>query len=179
MEVLLATLLFILLSPCLIFTIPPGKGGVLSGDSTSNIAILVHACLFFIAQKLVQDKVWPFNLLNDAVTEVRATHYKDRAGGPPASRSIAPLIATLLFIVLSPGLIVTLPPDEGALFMSEDTNTIAVIVHAVIYFVALKFWNDGVAVKKKADGSLDLDASGKVQATNGIIGFLNDQLNQI
>ena len=175
MEVLLATLLFILLSPCLIFTIPPGKGGVLSGDSTSNIAILVHACLFFIAQKLVKDKVWPFDLLNDAVKEVRSTHY----GVEKESRTIAPLIATILFIVLSPGLLVTLPPDEGALFMSEDTNTIAVIVHAVIYFVALKFWNDGVAVKKKADGSLDLDASGKVQATNGIIGFLNDQLNQI
>jgi hypothetical protein len=183
MEVLLATLLFILLSPGLIFTIPPGKGGILSGDNTSNIAILVHACLFFITQKLTKDKIWPFDLLNDAVAEVRKAQYKDTPGGVPVSRTIAPLIATLLFIVLSPGLLLTLPPDEGALFMSEDTNTIAVLVHAVIYFVALKFWNDGLKTKMKQlpDGTkvIDYDASGKEQPTSFIVYFLNDQLNQI
>ena len=173
MEVLLATLLFILLSPGLIFTIPPGgKGGILSGDNTSNIAILVHACLFFIAQKMTVDKQWPFDMLNDAVKEVRASQYKDRASIPEAMK-IAPLIATVLFIILSPGLLITLPPDEGALFMSEDTNTLAVLVHGIIYFVALKYWNDNLGY------SDERDASGKNKKKNSIIYFLNEQFNLI
>uniref|UniRef100_A0A6C0D8C2 Uncharacterized protein n=1 Tax=viral metagenome TaxID=1070528 RepID=A0A6C0D8C2_9ZZZZ len=171
MEVLLATLLFILLSPGLIFTIPPGKGGILSGDNTSNIAVLVHACLFFVAQKMTASGVWPFDYLNSAVTQIREAQYEGRRA-PPASATIAPLIATILFIVLSPGLLLTLPPDEGALFMSEDTNTIAVLVHAIIYFIALKFWNDGI--KKE-----QVDRSGNPVYNNSIIGFLNDQLNMI
>ena len=171
MEVLLATLLFILLSPGLIFTIPPGKGGILSGDNTSNIAVLVHACLFFVAQKMTASGVWPFDYLNSAVTQIREAQYEGRRV-PPASATIAPLIATILFIVLSPGLLLTLPPDEGALFMSEDTNPIAVLVHGVIYFVVIKLWND--ALKKEK-----LDKSGYPTYNNGLIGFLNEQLNSI
>ena len=180
MEVLLATLLFILLSPGLIFTIPPGKGGILSGESTSNIAVLVHACIFFVAQKLTADKVWPFDLLNDAVAELKTLRPDGSIG---QEVRIAPLVATLLFIVLSPGLLLTLPPDEGALFMSEDTNTIAVLVHGIIYFIALKYWNEGLKdrTKKLPNGTvvLDLDASGKPQRASAIVAFLNEQLNSI
>ena len=175
MEVLTATLLFILLSPGLILTVPPGKGGVLGGGSTSNIAVLVHACLFFVVQKLTASGVFPFNFINDAVAEIRAA----KEGGNGRIVTIAPLAATILFIVLSPGLLVTLPPDEGSLFMSQDTNTIAVLVHAVIYFIALKFWADNIGCLKKPDGSCDRDPSGNIKPGNMIIEFLNAQLNSI
>jgi len=178
MEVLLATLLFILLSPGLIFTIPPGKGGILSGENTSNVAVLVHAVIFFIVQKMTVNKDWPFDYLNDAVAEIKGL----RPDGKPSTSGsivVAPLVATLLFIVLSPGLLVTLPPDEGALFMSEDTNILAILVHGIIYFIGLKYWNDGLKDRLNKDGSLDLDASGKTQRANGIIGFLNEQFNSI
>jgi hypothetical protein len=170
-EALIATLLFVLLSPGLIITLPPGnKGGIFSSESTSNIAVLVHAVLFFIAAKMTTAGDFPFNYLSDAAQEIRASQDAQFKSACPAL--VAPLIATLLFIVLSPGFLITLPPDEGALFMSEDTNPIAVLVHGVIYFVVVKLWND--ALKKEK-----LDKSGLPTYNNGLIGFLNEQLNSI
>lgn len=178
MEVLLATLLFVLLSPGLIFTIPPGKGGILSGENTSNVAVLVHAVLFFIAQKMTVNKEWPFDMLNDAVKEIKASR-PDGKASTSGDITIAPLVATFLFILLSPGLLLTLPPDEGALFMSEDTNVLAILVHGIIYFIALKFWDTGLKPRVKKDGSLDLDGSGNIQPGNSIVSWLNDQFNEI
>jgi len=47
------------------------------------------------------------------------------------------LVAILLFIVLSPGLLVTLPSSK--IFMSSKTSIIAVLVHAAIFGLALYF----------------------------------------
>jgi hypothetical protein len=172
MEVLLATLLFILLSPGLIVTIPPGnKGGIFSSEATSNIAVVVHAVLFFIASKLVNTGVWPFSFIKDASDELRKYNYESQGLTPPPRVTIAPLVATVLFIILSPGLLLTLPPDEGGIFMSEDTNPIAVLVHALIYFIALRFWADGLI--------LTLDASGHMKPASAIVDFLNKQFNSI
>jgi hypothetical protein len=180
MEILLATLLFIMLSPGLIFTIPPGKGGILSGDSTSNIAVMVHACLFFVAQKLSTSRQWPFDYLNDAVGEITGRRVYDASGNLLIKYPIAALAATILFILLSPGLLITLPPDEGALFMSEDTNTLAVLLHGVIYFIALKgySWSLEQAVDKDTDALL-FDKKGKVIHNSEIVYWFNDQLNYI
>ena len=52
------------------------------------------------------------------------------------------LLATILFILLSPGLLLTIPPVEGftsaAIFMSSTTSHLAILVHAVLYFTILK-----------------------------------------
>lgn len=48
-------------------------------------------------------------------------------------------LATLLFIALSPGVLLTLPPVGGKIFMSGKTSLIAVLVHAVVFFVLLSF----------------------------------------
>ena len=171
MDSLVATLLFVILSPGLIITLPPAnKGGVFSSESTSNIAVLVHSVLFFIAAKMANAGDFPFGYLTDAATEIRKS--QDATYRSLCPVLVAPLIATLLFIILSPGVLLTLPPDEGALFMSEDTNPIAVLVHAVIFFVVIKLWND--ALKKEK-----VDASGNLTYNNGFVGFLNEQLNSI
>jgi hypothetical protein len=47
------------------------------------------------------------------------------------------LIATLLFVLLSPGVLLTLPPIGGKIFMSGKTSLIAVLVHAVVFYVLL------------------------------------------
>jgi hypothetical protein len=47
------------------------------------------------------------------------------------------ILSTILFIILSPGILVTLPP-VGKLFNSGDTSTMAVLVHGAIFFVILK-----------------------------------------
>jgi hypothetical protein len=47
------------------------------------------------------------------------------------------IILTLLFILFQPGLLLTIPP-EGKLFYSQQTSTLAVLVHAVAFFIAAK-----------------------------------------
>ena len=43
----------------------------------------------------------------------------------------------LLFILLSPGLLLTIPPVGKKMFMSGQTSTLAVLVHALIFTVLL------------------------------------------
>jgi Protein of unknown function (DUF3339) len=46
-------------------------------------------------------------------------------------------VSALLFILLSPGFLLTIPPvGRGGLFMSGKTSTAAVIVHAIVFAVA-------------------------------------------
>jgi hypothetical protein len=47
------------------------------------------------------------------------------------------LIPTFLFILLSPGMLITLPPQDNGLFLSNKTSRISVIVHAVIFILLL------------------------------------------
>jgi hypothetical protein len=48
------------------------------------------------------------------------------------------LLATVLFIVLSPGVLLTIPPGKGnKLFVSGKTSLVAVLVHAAVFYFAL------------------------------------------
>ena len=47
------------------------------------------------------------------------------------------LLATLLFVLLSPGVLLTLPPIGGKIFMSGKTSLVAVLVHAVVFYLVL------------------------------------------
>jgi hypothetical protein len=49
------------------------------------------------------------------------------------------LVATLLFILLSPGIFLTLPPGKKGIFMSGQTSFLAVLVHALIFSILLPF----------------------------------------
>jgi hypothetical protein len=49
------------------------------------------------------------------------------------------LYAVLLFIVLSPGVLLTLPPVGKKIFMSGKTSLLAVVVHAVVFYLLLSF----------------------------------------
>lgn len=46
-------------------------------------------------------------------------------------------LATLLFVVLSPGVLLTLPPGSKGVFMSSQTSLLAVLVHAVVFYLVL------------------------------------------
>ena len=48
------------------------------------------------------------------------------------------LVAGLLFFVLSPGVLLTIPPGRGGLFLSGQTSVAAALVHAVV-FVAVAY----------------------------------------
>ena len=49
------------------------------------------------------------------------------------------LLATVLFIVLSPGVLLTIPPGKGPLFASGKTSLVAVFVHAAVFYLAMTF----------------------------------------
>jgi hypothetical protein len=46
-------------------------------------------------------------------------------------------VTVALFILLSPGFLLTLPAGSKGVFMSGQTSTAAVLVHAVVFAVAL------------------------------------------
>ena len=48
------------------------------------------------------------------------------------------LVAGLLFFVLSPGVLLTIPPGKGGLLLSGQTSVVAALVHAVV-FVAVSY----------------------------------------
>ena len=49
------------------------------------------------------------------------------------------LVLTLLFILLSPGVLVTLPPVGNTIFCSGKTSLSAVLVHAVVFYIVAAF----------------------------------------
>ena len=49
------------------------------------------------------------------------------------------LLAALLFFLLSPGVLVTLPPGSKGVFMSGQTSVVAALVHAVVFVVVSHF----------------------------------------
>ena len=49
------------------------------------------------------------------------------------------LVPVLLFIVLSPGLFLTIPPMDGGVFRSGQTSWQSVIVHAIIFALIYVF----------------------------------------
>lgn len=49
------------------------------------------------------------------------------------------LAATVLFILLSPGLLLTLPPVGKKWYRSGQTSVTAILVHAIVFAVLLKY----------------------------------------
>ena len=70
----LATILFILLSPGTIITLDPTRQ-LLFSQQTTGLAILVHATLFFTLLKLSHDKTFPFNYLADVETTITGANF--------------------------------------------------------------------------------------------------------
>ena len=61
---ILLTIFFILLSPGIIFTIPPGPKGLLLSEETSPLAVLVHATAFFIILSGINTNFLGLGILN-------------------------------------------------------------------------------------------------------------------
>jgi hypothetical protein len=47
------------------------------------------------------------------------------------------LVVVLLFILLSPGVLLTLPPGSKGVWMSRQTSFAAVVVHTLVFLAAL------------------------------------------
>ena len=65
------------------------------------------------------------------------------------------LVEIVLFILLSPGLLLTLPPvSKGGVFMSGKTSTLAVLVHALVFALLLNY-SDYIPGLNRLDGFKD------------------------
>ena len=112
-------LLFLTLSPGLIITLYPGNKGFFFSSQTNYSSIIIHTFLlaFIIAYNQKSTK----GSLNDR-TKIE-------------EKDIIPITAILLFVLLTPGLLLTIPAKDGQFFLSGNTSRIAIMVHTVIFIV--------------------------------------------
>lgn len=102
--------LFLALSPGMLLKTDGSKisfGNV----STDRMAIFFHALVFFLVYSIVA------KMMGIVLTKTDL------------------LVTTSLFLALSPGLLLTLPPGRGGLFMSGQTSQAAIVTHTVVFAV--------------------------------------------
>jgi hypothetical protein len=102
--------LFLALSPGVLLTTNGRKLAFRSGK-TDQMAMMFHALVFFLVYSLVA-----------------------RAMGLVLTKTDL-LVTTTLFLALSPGLLLTLPPGSGGVFRSGQTSIPAAVTHAVVFAV--------------------------------------------
>lgn len=49
------------------------------------------------------------------------------------------IVPVILFVILSPGLLLTLPPMSKGVLMSGQTSAVAIAVHALVFYILYSF----------------------------------------
>ena len=109
-KVAIPAALFLALSPGVLVT-TAGKNIKFMNRKTNQMAIFFHALVFFLVYSLVA-----------------------KAMGLVLTKTDL-LVTTTLFLALSPGLLLTLPPGSGGVFRSGQTSLPAVLTHAIVFAV--------------------------------------------
>ena len=107
-KVLLPAALFVALSPGLLLQLPSTK---LNSGLTSKTSVLFHSLVFLILYSIVA------RLLKLVLTPTDL------------------IVPTILFVLLSPGMLLTLPPGSNGVFTSGQTSMGAIMVHALVFAV--------------------------------------------
>jgi len=102
--------LFLALSPGVLLT-TAGKNVKFASGNTNQMAIFFHALVFFLVYSLIAKAMGLVLTQTDLI------------------------VTTTLFIALSPGLLLTLPPGSGGVFRSGQTSLPAAVTHAVVFAV--------------------------------------------
>ena len=109
-KVAIPAALFLALSPGVLVT-TAGKNVKFMNRKTNQMAIFFHALVFFLVYSLVA-----------------------KAMGLVLTKTDL-LVTTSLFLALSPGLLLTLPPGSGGVFQSGQTSLPAALTHAIVFAV--------------------------------------------
>jgi hypothetical protein len=109
-KVAIPAALFLALSPGVLVT-TAGKNVKFMNRRTNQMAIFFHALVFFLVYSLVA-----------------------KAMGLVLTKTDL-LVTTSLFLALSPGLLLTLPPGSGGVFRSGQTSLPAALTHAIVFAV--------------------------------------------
>ena len=107
-KVLIPAALFIILSPGMFLRLPTMN---FQDGKTTKFAVLLHALVFVILYSLIA------RFMNIVLTKTDL------------------IVTAILFMLLSPGMVVTLPPTVEGMFMSGQTGVTPVMVHALVFSV--------------------------------------------
>ena len=109
-KVAIPAALFLALSPGILVT-TAGKNVKFMNRKTNQMAIFFHALVFFLVYSLVAKAMGLVLTKTDLI------------------------VTTSLFLALSPGLLLTLPPGSGGVFQSGQTSLPAALTHAIVFAV--------------------------------------------
>lgn len=109
-KVAIPAALFLALSPGVLLT-TSGRNVRIMNGSTSQSAVMFHALVFFLVYSLIA-----------------------RALGLVLTKTDL-LVTTSLFLILSPGMLLTIPQGSAGLFRSGQTSVPAALTHTVVFAV--------------------------------------------
>ena len=109
-KVSIPALLFLALSPGILLT-TNGKSIGFANGRTDTMFVAFHALVFFLVYSIIA------RVMKIALTKTDL------------------IVTTALFIALSPGMLLTLPPGSAGIFQSGQTSIPAAFVHAVVFAV--------------------------------------------
>ena len=107
-KVAIPAALFLALSPGVLLT-TTGKNVKFMNRQTSQMAVLFHALVFFLVFSLVA------RAMNLVLTQTDL------------------IVTTSLFMILSPGILLTLPPGSSGVFTSGQTSLAAAVTHSLVF----------------------------------------------
>jgi hypothetical protein len=107
-KVAIPAALFLALSPGVLLTTDGSKLSFMKRE-TSQMSVFFHALVFFLVYSLITKTMGIVVTKTDLV------------------------VTTALFILLSPGILLTIPPKSGGLFGSGQTSVEAALTHAIVY----------------------------------------------
>jgi len=113
-KVLTPAILFALLSPGLILALP--KLQLFPGCECSLKTVFIHAIVLSLVYYMLARFVLRVSL-----------------------RPADLIVPAMLFVLLSPGVLLTLPPGSRGVFMSGQSSPPAVAVHAVVFALVFSF----------------------------------------
>lgn len=111
-KVLIPAALFVALSPGLLLQLP---SRTFQSGLTSKASVLFHMFVFIVLYSLIA------RFLKIVLT--------------PADL----IVTALLFALLSPGMLLTLPPGSRGVFASGETSVTSVFVHALVFAIVFAF----------------------------------------
>ena len=109
-KVAIPAALFLALSPGMVLTTDGSKVKFMNRQ-TDQMSIFFHALVFFLAYSLVAKAMGIVLTQTDLI------------------------VTTVLFITLSPGLLLTIPQGSGGLFQSGQTSVESTMIHTIVYAV--------------------------------------------
>jgi hypothetical protein len=111
-KVLIPAALFVALSPGLLLKLPGKK---FQSGLTSKTSVLFHMFVFIVLYSIIA------RLLKLVLTPTDL------------------IVTALLFALLSPGMLLTLPPGSNGVFASGQTGVAPVFVHALVFALVFAF----------------------------------------